>query len=144
MNATTAPHPHPMQTPSDGAPSDNVADLQIAKKRKTPRRFQLFDDNQGDFRVYEVIPPGHKTLPAGSLVPLPEFGGFPDAIAAKKGLRAKGAGLQGKTLLVFRGVEIVRITVETRPQVRIESKPRKQVSGPVTDGGSPQLTPEGS
>ncbi len=69
--------------------------------------------------------------PAGSLVPLPEFGGFPDAIAAKKALRTNGDKLQGKQVMIYRGVEIVKIMVETRPQIRIESKERKQVSGPV-------------
>lgn len=118
-----------LATPSDGATTPAVT----PKRRRQPRRYQLFDDGNGDFRIYEVIAAGHKTLPAGALVPLPEFGGYQDAIAAKKALRSKGDNLQGKTLIVVRGVEIVRITVETRPTVKIESKPRKQVSGPTVN-----------
>ena len=129
---TTATSPSHLATPSDGEP------MAAPKKRRTPRRFQLFDDGGGDFRIYEVLQPGSKTGPAGSLVPILEFGGYPDAIAAKKALRTNGDKLQGKQVLIFRGVELVKITVETRPSIRIESKPRKQVSGPVAppDAGS--------
>lgn len=137
MNTATTTAPETaLQTPSDGEAPAQPMKLNkdgTPKKKRSPRRFQLFDDGGGDFRIYEVIPAGHKTLPAGSLVPIPEFGGYPDAVTAKKALRTKGDHLQGKTVIVIRGVEIVRITVETRPSIRIESKPRKQVSGPVID-----------
>lgn len=106
------------------------------KKRAKPRRFKLFDDGGGDFRVYEVIGAGHKTLPQGALVPLPDFTGYDTAIAAKKALRANGEKLAGKTLMIWRGVEMVRIVVETKPRISIESKPRQQVAGPV-DGAAP-------
>lgn len=123
MNATaanTAP-----TTPTD-------APIPVGKKpRAKPRRFRLFDDGAGDFRIYSVIQAGHKTLPAGSLVAVPEFGGYESAIAAKKALRKDGAKLQGHTLLVLRGIEIVRVVVDTNPRVMIESKERKQVSGPT-------------
>lgn len=130
MSSTT------LQTPSDGAPATEAPKLNkdgTPKKRRQPRRFQLFDDGGGDFRIYEVIPNGHQKLPAGVLAPLPEFGGYADAIAAKKALRTGGDKLQGKTVIIVRGVELVRVTVETRPTIKIESKPRKQVSGPVID-----------
>jgi hypothetical protein len=119
-----------LATPSDGETLTEPNTI-VPKKRRTPRRFQLFDDGGGDFRIYEIVGPGSKVAPAGSLVPLPEFGGFPDAIAAKKALRTNGDKLQGKQVMIYRGVEIVKIMVETRPQIRIESKERKQVSGPV-------------
>ncbi len=117
--------------PAPVTPTD--APVTERKKRATPRRFKLFDDGGGDFRLYEVIPAGHKTLPQGALMPIPEFGGFDSAIAAKKALRTHGEKLQGKTVLVIRGVEMVRIVVETKPRVVIESKPRKQASGPMTE-----------
>lgn len=126
MNATT-PLPSPVNatTPSDGeAPTQAPA-----KKRKSPRKFRLFDDGGGDFRLYEVAAPGHKTLPAGALVPIPEFGGYGSAIEAMKALRANGDKLQGKTVLLFRGVNIVRIVVETKPRIALESKPRKEIGG---------------
>ena len=132
---TTATQPSSLTTPSDGAPAPAAPGI-TPKKRRQPRRFQLFDDGGGDFRIYEVVATGDPKRPAGALVPLPEFGGFPDAVAAKKALRTKGDNLQGKTVIVFRGVEIVRVVVETRPQIKIESKPRRQVSGPVTEAAS--------
>jgi hypothetical protein len=125
MNATQA-------SPAPATPTD--APVPVGKNpRAKPRRFRLFDDGAGDFRIYEVIQSGHKTFPAGSLVAVPEFGGYESAIAAKKALRKDGTKLQGKTLLVLRGIEIVRIVVDTNPRVMIESKERKQVSGPVKD-----------
>jgi hypothetical protein len=102
-----------------------------ARKRRTPRRYRLFDDGAGDFRIYEIIGPGHKTLPQGTLAPIPEFTGYENAIVAKKALRTHGDKLQGKSVIVLRGVEIVRVEVETKPTITITSKPRKQVSGPV-------------
>jgi hypothetical protein len=129
MSATQAAPVSAPQTPSDGEPAPVPKQ---ARKRNAPRRFQLFDDGQGDFRICEIIPPGHKSLPPGALIPLSEFGGFPDAVTAKKALRTKGDTLQGKQVLVIRGVEIVRVMVESRPSIKIESKPRKQISGPVT------------
>jgi hypothetical protein len=122
MNATeTAPAPvTPTDAPTPAAP----------RKRASPRRFKLFDDGGGDFRVYEVIGAGHKTLPQGSIVPIPEFGGYNSAIDAKKALKAGGDKLQGKTIMIWRGVEMIRIVLETKPRVMFESKPRKQVSGP--------------
>jgi hypothetical protein len=106
------------------------------RKRASPRRFKLFDDGGGDFRIYEVIPAGHKTLPQGALVPVSEFSGYESAIEAKKALRTHGEKLAGKTLMLWRGVEMVRVFVETKPQIKLESKPRKQVGGPV-DGAAP-------
>lgn len=118
MSETATPT---LTTPSDGEPG-------VGKKlRRKPRRFKLFDDGAGDFRLYEVIPGGDKRAPAGSLVAIPEFTGYESAIAAKKALRANGDKLQGKTVLILRGIEIVRIVVETKPRVVIESKPRKEV-----------------
>lgn len=125
MNATeAATNPVPV-TPTDTPPNGEGK-----KKRATPRRFRLFDDGGGDFRIYEVVGEGQK-LPKGTLVVLPDFVGYESAIAAKKALRASGDKLAGKTLMIFRGVELVRIVVETKPRVMLESKPRQQVSGPT-------------
>lgn len=127
-----------LETPTDPikAPVSGGEAPLVATKRRKHRRFQLFDDGGGDYRIYEVVAPGHKTMPAGSLLAVPEFGGYKDLLDAKKALRAKGDGLAGKTLLLLRGCELIRIVVETRPQVRIESKPRKQIGGPVETAGS--------
>ena len=114
------------------APTDTVPQAPLAeKKRRKPRRYRLFDDGTGDFRIYEVITAGHKTLPAGVLAPLPEFQGYESAVKAKQALRGSGDKLTNKSVLILRGVELVKIEVETKPTVKIVSKPRKQVSGPT-------------
>ena len=113
-------------------PSDGETPAPIKKERKRRRGFRLFDDGGGDFRIYEVIPPGDKRGLQGALAPIVEFGGYESAVAAKKALRASGAEkLQGKTVIILRGIEIVRIVVETKPRIVIESKPRRQVTGPT-------------
>jgi hypothetical protein len=127
------------EIPAPVTPTD--APVVERKKRAKPRKFKLFDDGQGDFRIYEVIPAGHKTLPQGALMPVPEFGGFDSAIAASKALRTLGEKLTGKTVLVLRGVSMVRIAVETKPRIVLESKPRKQVSGPVDEAPAAAATP---
>lgn len=100
-----------------------------AKKPRKPRaRMRLFDDGKGDFRVFEIVPPGHQSgLPAGSLIQIPEMGGYESAVLAKRGVRSSGDLLVGKQCMILRGIEIVRVEVETQPRVRIESKPKKEV-----------------
>ena len=123
MNAAeTATPPVDATTPSDGTPTP------LKKNRKPRQRMRLFDDGKGDFRVFEIIPPGHSSgLPAGSLVQIPEMGGFESAVLAKRGVRTSGDVLVGKQCMILRGIEIVRVEVETQPRVRIESKPKKIV-----------------
>lgn len=106
----------------------NDADGVKPKKRKRQRRYQLFDDGQGDYRIYEIAQPGG-SLPQGSLVPIPGMSGYPNAIEARRAIRTSGDLLANKHVMIFRGLEIMRITVETRPTVSIESKPRRQISG---------------
>jgi hypothetical protein len=120
-----------LAAPTDAPPAEGTTTTK--KKRRKPRRFQLFDDGQGDFRICEVVPPGSEHAPAGALIMLPELGGYPSATEAKQGLRKSGQNLTGKQIMIVRAVEIVSIQLETKPRVLLESKPRKQVSGPTPD-----------
>lgn len=111
-------------TPSDG--------VQPPKKERKPRQgskvFKLFDDGGGDFRLYEIVAEGDsRKLPAGVLVPVPGFGGFESAIEVQKAVRASGEKLTGKQVLIMRGIQIIRIELQTQPRVMIQSKPRRAV-----------------
>lgn len=112
-------------TPSDG--------VQPPKPPRKPRQgskvFKLFDDGGGDFRLYEIVGEGDaRKLPAGVLVPVPGFGGFESAIEAQRAVKTSGEKLTGKQVLILRGVQIIRIELQTQPRVMIQSKPRRQVA----------------
>lgn len=134
---TETPNVAAPATPNDAAPAEQAAPADGKKKRRTPRRFRLFDDGKGDYRVCEIIPQGHKTLPAGALIPVSELGGFETAVDAKKAIRASGNLLTGKQCILMKGVEIVKIEIDTKPRVVIDSKPRVQVGGPPTPTSEP-------
>jgi hypothetical protein len=114
---------------TETATPTDVPETPVAKKRRQPRRFRLFDDGQGDYRFYEAAT-GEGGLPRGTLTPIPEIGGFQSAIDAKAAIRKHGHLLVGKQIMLIRGVEMLKIELETQPQVKITAKEKTQVSGP--------------
>lgn len=118
--------PKPTLSPSDGTPA-------APKKRaKRQRRYELFDDGKGDYRIYQIADSASK-LPPGTLVPIPEMGGFKTSIDAIKAVRTSGNLLMNKQVLLLRGLQIFRVELETQPQVKVTAKERKQVSGAPQD-----------
>jgi len=100
-----------------------------ARRAKKQRRFKLFGgESGGDFRIYIIAE--DEQLPKGTLVPAPGIAGFDSTQAAQKFIRSEGAQFVGKQLMIAKAIHIVRINLEEKPQVKVEFKPRTQVSGP--------------
>lgn len=101
-------------------------------KKKTPnrkKRYRLFDDDNGDYRIYQISS-GASGIPAGTLVPIPDAGGFKNTQTAKGWLRDHGEKLHGMQVMIVRGLEIIRIAVASKPVVALEAKPRKPRTEP--------------
>lgn len=115
------------QTESLATPTDTV-DAPKAKRAKKQRRFKLFGgDSGGDFRIYIISE--DENLPKGTLIPAP-VPGFESTQAAQKFVKTEGAQFVGKQLMIAKAIHIVRVNLEEKPQVKVEFKPRQQVSGP--------------
>lgn len=113
-------------------PGDDTDPPGPAQHPTKGRRYRLFDDGMGDYRIYcianaELVTRG---LAPGSLLPIPEVPGFETTADAMKYIRNSGNQFQGMQLMVLRGMEIVEVKVESNPRVTINAKPKQQVSGP--------------
>jgi len=112
-------------------PTDEVeAPSKKTRKPTAANRYRLFDDGGGDYRLYEVagVDSG---LPKGALLPIPEVPAFVNTEQAKKFVNNSGDLLNGKQVLIFKGIEMCSITVQTTTQVRPKWKRRKPVTGPA-------------
>lgn len=106
------------------------------KRPSSANRYKLFDDDEGDYRIYEVA--GVDTgLPRGSLLPIAEVPGFEDTNAAKKFVNNSGDLLNGKQIIILKGIEMCSIQVRTVQRVVPTWKPRRPVTGPASteEGG---------
>jgi hypothetical protein len=116
-----------LATPTTSA-DQAATDTPKAKRAKKQRRFKLFGgDSGGDFRIYLIAE--DENLPKGTLIPAP-CPGFESTQAAQKFIKTDGAQFVGKQLMITKAIHIVRINLEEKPQVKVEFKPRTQVSGP--------------
>jgi len=105
--------------------------------KKVPQRGQrkrVLDSADGDYCVYEIIPPGNK-LPSGSLIPVPKVPTFKDTQAALKWIRNdSGDLLAGKQVMVFRVCEVLSLTVVQKPTVVIAAKPKRDTKEIPSNG----------
>jgi hypothetical protein len=109
-------------------PTDTV-EAPKGKRAKKQRRFKLFGgDSGGDFRIYLIAE--DEQFPKGTLIPAPSVPGFDSTQAAQKFIRDEGSQFVGKQLMIVKAIHIVRVNLEEKPQVKVEFKPRQQVSGP--------------
>lgn len=120
-----------VETPTDevAAPAKGAKSKKGAKPTAA-NRYKLFDDEYGDYRIYEIVG-ADQGLPKGALVPIPEVPGFDDTAAAKKFVKNSGDLLNGKQLLILKGLEICSVQVRTETTVQPQWKPKKPVSGPA-------------
>lgn len=131
-----------IETPVDEVPAPSPeADAPAPKRRKRKKggsvtkrsnRYRLFDDGDGDYRIFEIAP-ADLGLPKGALLPIPEIGGFNSTAHAKKFATNSGDMLNGKQILILKGLEICSLTVQTVTKVLPKWKPRKAVSGPAAE-----------
>ncbi len=123
--------PAAIETPTDEA-------VPVPKPRPTAgNRYQLFDDEEGDYRILEIAPAG-KDIPKGSLMPIAEVPGFTDTASAKKFIRASGELFEGKQLMIIKGIEICSVQVETVSKVAVnfkQKKPKGKAASAGEEGG---------
>lgn len=120
-----------VETPTD------TADPPKAPHKPKPtaaNRYQLFDDGEGDYRIYEIATQD-SGLPKGSLTPIATVPGFTSSYLARKWIGSSGNLLEGKQLMILKGLEICSVEVETVSKVGVKFKPKKPVTGPAADGG---------
>lgn len=115
------------ETAAPETPTDTV---EAPKAKPTAaNRYRLFDD-EGDYRIYEIAPKD-SGLPKGSLLPIPEVPGFTSSADARKWINNSGNKLEGKQVLILKGLEICSIQVETSTVVKPKWKQKTPITGPA-------------
>ena len=76
---------------------------------RKPRK-KVLPDGQGNYRLYK--------MQGENLVPVDKTG-YDTTMQAMKGLRKQASNLNGQQVLILRAVEIVSVTVETNPRVKL-------------------------
>ena len=118
---------------SEGAPpeSPNIdlttpGDSPEAQPVRVPtrgRRYRVLGKGEGDYCVYQVIPPGGE-LPEGCMVPIPEVPRFKTSYEAMRWVKGwSGDRLIGKELMVFRALRVFKVQPAAKPQIEIIEKP---------------------
>lgn len=125
--ATTTAAP---ETPTDEVTPPTAP----AKKPTAANRYQLFDDGDGDYRIYEIAKQ-ETNLPKGSLIPIAEVPGFASTYLARKFITNSGNQLEGKQMMILKGLEICSVDVETITKVGVKFKPKKAIGGPAASTG---------
>ena len=124
-NATKAP-----ETPTD----DPTPPKAKRAKPTAANRYQLFDDGDGDYRIYEIAKAA-EGVPQGALLPIAGIPGFESTYMARKFIGNSGDKLQGKQLMILKGLEICSVDVQTVTKVGVNFKPKKAVTGPAATTG---------
>jgi hypothetical protein len=93
----------------------------------------VLGEGEGDYCIFQMIGQG-QDLPAGSLVPIPSVPRFETTAQAERWVRTEsGDLLMGKQVMIFKAMEVLRINMQTKPQLVIEKKPRVLVSTPEVE-----------
>lgn len=120
---------------STETPTDEVTPPKAPRKKPTAaNRYQLFDDGDGDYRIYEIAKQD-SGAPKGSLLPIAGLPGFESTYAARKFINNSGDKLEGKQVMILKGLEICSVQVEKVTKVGIKFKPKKAVTGPAASSG---------
>lgn len=116
-------------------PTDDPSPPKAPRAKPTAaNRYQLFDDGEGDYRIYEIAAKD-SNLPKGALLPIAEVPGFPGTHQARKFINNSGDRLQGKQMMILKGLEILSVDVVTVSKVSVKMKPKRAVSGPAATTG---------
>lgn len=120
---------------STETPTDEVAPPTAKRAKPTAaNRYQLFDDGDGDYRIYEIAK-ADSGLPKGSLIPIAGVPGFPGTYMARKYINQSGNLLEGKQMMILKGLEICSVDVQTVTNVAVKFKPKKAITGPAASTG---------
>ena len=120
---------------STETPTDEVTPPKAPRKKPTAaNRYQLFDDGAGDYRIYEIAK-ADSGIPKGALLPIAEVPGFASTYLARKFITNSGNLLEGKQMMILKGLEICSVDVQTVANVQVKFKPKKAITGPAATTG---------
>jgi hypothetical protein len=123
------------KTRAPATPTDDPTPPKAKRKKPTAaNRYQLFDDGDGDYRIYEIAK-SDSGLPKGALLPIAGLPGFESTYLARKFINNSGNLLEGKQMMILKGLEICSVDVQTVTRVGVKFKPKKPVTGPAAGGG---------
>lgn len=104
------------------------------------RRMRVLGKGEGDYCIYEVVPPESTEIPPGALLPIPGVPRFTDTVKANAWIRKEsGDLLHGKQVMIFRAMDLLRVGVEMKPVVTIVAKPKlsvDEIEGEVSSEGT--------
>ena len=128
--------PPPGAEPADLTTPGDDADAKPQASHPTKgRRFRLLGKGEGDYCIYQLAPDGSQ-FPKGCLIPIPEVPRFENTAEARRWSEMEsGDKLAGKQVMIFHVMDIGNFTVENKPVVTVNWKPKIQVSGPETEEG---------
>jgi hypothetical protein len=100
------------------------------------RKAHLHDDGQGDYRIRQVFTAEGAEIPKDSLIVVPGAPGFETSAGALKWVKEYGHQLSGMTVAVIKVCELLRVTVEPSPSVKVVRKPKHILTDEYSDGRS--------
>lgn len=114
-----------LETPTD-SPVPETPPVAAKKVPQRGKRMRVLEGEGGDYCIYEIAQPGVAKIPAGALLPIPTVPRFKDVADATKWIKNEsGDKLSGKQVMIFRACEILSLTVQMKPTVVIQSKPKR-------------------
>lgn len=109
------------------APGDD-AQPKPRKRTNRGRRYDLFDDGEGDYRIMAIVSSQYAQdhdIPPKSYLHLPNVPGFRSTAEARKWIREHGSDLQGLQVIILRGHHIMAVEVEQTPRITVKEKARR-------------------
>lgn len=100
-----------------------------SSKKKLPsrgNRYRLFDDGDGDYRIYQIAP-GTSDFPTGTLLPIPGVPGFDSVKEADAYIDKSEDTFQRMQIMILKGCDIIALSVETTTKVRKNRKPKNLI-----------------
>ena len=130
------------ETPTDSpTPTTRRKKARADKGKKNPnraKRMRVLGKGEGDYCIYEVVPPDSTEIPPGALLPIPGVPRFTDTVRANAWIKKdSGDLLHGKQVMIFRAMDLLRIGVEMKPVVTIIAKPKlslDEIEGTASEG----------
>ncbi len=124
----------PVSTATPGDSPEAPPPAAAVKRPTAGNRYEVFDDGQGNYRVYQLADAAmQKThqCPPGTLFPIQEIAGFSTNHEVRSFLRKSGDLLNGKQFMVIRAIDIGSVDVATVTKAKLNWKPKKAVKGPA-------------
>jgi hypothetical protein len=121
-NSSVVAETQTLETPTD------PVEAPTRKRRRKYTKRRLFDDDQGDYRIYRILP-SSKELPTGAFTPIPQVPGFQNKVEMDRFIRANEGLFEGMQFLMFKALEIGDVNVRTIKKVTVRFKPKRVIDG---------------